>query len=594
MMMKYPKEYLDEIRLRLKVSQVVGKYVQLKKRGKEFVGLSPFKNEKTPSFTVNDEKGFYHCFSTGEHGNIFDFLMKTKSFKFGEAVRSLATEAGMEIYKFSKFDKEKEARFVKYKNIYKLFKDFFHKQLFDSENFFALKYLLDRKISIETIKKFNIGYVPKKNNFLNDLKKNYSEEEIKLSGLYYLIENSNTFINRFNDRIIFPVLNLSGDPIAFGGRVIQSTKLAKYINSPETEFYKKGRQLFNLNFAKDERLNPEEVIIVEGYIDVLSLHSVGIKNVISNSGTALTENQIRLIWKFFQNPIICLDGDDSGQKAAIRIAERLFPLINENNKIFFTILNKGSDPDDIVKKGGKVAFLEVLKNKIIIQKFLWDQYIEKVNTNNPYEITKFEKQIKNLCSQILDETLKKYILEDFLNKISQLTPNVNSKKKYQFNTKQKFKVLNETKQIHLQKKNLSRINVLELSILFVMINYSSVAKIRNKEIAELIFETVENNNLKSKLVKLNSMENIDKNLMDGVLKENSSLIDKINTSVNLKIILDKKNFKQIEEILVDLINDLEEFDNKRKIESLEKKLINNMEESAYSELLRLKSQLNRE
>ena len=376
--------------------------------------------------------------------------------------------------------------------------------------------------------------------------------------------------------------------------MIQSTKLAKYINSPETEFYKKGRQLFNLNFAKDERLNPEEVIIVEGYIDVLSLHSVGIKNVISNSGTALTENQIRLIWKFFQNPIICLDGDDSGQKAAIRIAERLFFLINENNKIFFTILNKGSDPDDIVKKGGKVAFLEVLKNKIIIQKFLWDQYIEKINTNNPYEITKFEKQIKKLCSQILDETLKKYILEDFLNKISQLTPNVNSKKKYQFNTKQKFKVLNETKQIHLQKKNLSRINVLELSILFVMINYSSVAKIRNKEIAELIFETVENNNLKSKLVKINSMENIDKNLMDGVLKENLSLIDKINTSVNLKIILDKKNFKQIEEILVDLINDFEEFDNKRKIESLEKKLINNMEESAYSELLRLKSQLNRE
>ena len=152
--MKYPKEYLEEIKLRLKVSQVVGKYVQLKKRGKEYIGLSPFKNEKTPSFTVNDEKGFYHCFSTGEHGNIFDFLMKTKSFKFGEAVRALAIDAGMEVYKFTQFDKKKEERFIKYKNIYKSFEDYFHEQLFVNLNKDSLNYLLKRKISLEVIKKF--------------------------------------------------------------------------------------------------------------------------------------------------------------------------------------------------------------------------------------------------------------------------------------------------------------------------------------------------------------------------------------------------------------------------------------------------------
>ena len=152
MIMKYPKEYLDEIRLRLKVSQVVGKYVQLKKRGKEFIGLSPFKNEKTPSFTVNDEKAFYHCFSTGEHGNIFDFLMKTRSLKFGEAVKTLAQEAGMEIYKFSKYDKEKEEKFIKYKKIIKEYSENFQKQLFEEKNSFALKYLKERKISLDTIK----------------------------------------------------------------------------------------------------------------------------------------------------------------------------------------------------------------------------------------------------------------------------------------------------------------------------------------------------------------------------------------------------------------------------------------------------------
>ena len=592
--MKYPKEYLEEIKLRLKVSQVVGKYVQLKKRGKEYIGLSPFKNEKTPSFTVNDEKGFYHCFSTGEHGNIFDFLMKTKSFKFGEAVRALAIDAGMEVYKFTQFDKKKEERFIKYKNIYKSFEDYFHEQLFVNLNKDSLNYLLNRKISLDVIKKFKIGFVPKNNNFFEILKKTFSEEEIKLSGLFYLIESSNNYINRFNSRIIFPIKNLSGDTIAFGGRVIQNTKLAKYINSPETEFYKKGRQLFNFNNAKDERAKENEVIIVEGYADVLSLYSNGIKNVISNSGTALTELQIKLIWKFFSNPIICLDGDESGQLAALRIAERLFSTITENNKIYFTILENGKDPDDIVKEKGKEGFLKLLENKVVIQKFLWNKYIEKININNPYEVAKFEKSIRRLCNQIQDKTLKKYILEDYLIKISKLTPHVNLNNKFKFSKKQNFKVLNETKKIHMQKKSFSRLNLLEMSILFIMLNYKNVVKSKIKKLIETNFETIENNNLKLNLINLYESNSPSKELKKSILEDNKNLIDKINKNINLQIILDKKNYKQIESVLEDLINDFDELKNKEKIESLEKKLINNMEEGAYAELIELKSQLNRE
>ena len=592
--MKYPKEYLEEIKLRLKVSQVVGKYVQLKKRGKEYIGLSPFKNEKTPSFTVNDEKGFYHCFSTGEHGNIFDFLMKTKSFKFGEAVRALAIDAGMEVYKFTQFDIKKEERFIKYKNIYKSFEDYFHEQLFVNLNKDSLNYLLKRKISLEVIKKFKIGFVPKNNNFFEILKKTFSEEEIKLSGLFYLIESSNNYINRFNSRIIFPIKNLSGDTIAFGGRVIQNTKLAKYINSPETEFYKKGRQLFNFNNAKDERAKENEVIIVEGYADVLSLYSNGIKNVISNSGTALTELQIKLIWKFFSNPIICLDGDESGQLAALRIAEKLFSTINENNKIYFTILENGKDPDDIVKEKGKEGFLKLLENKVVIQKFLWNKYIEKININNPYEVAKFEKSIRRLCNQIQDKTLKKYILEDYLIKISKLTPHVNLYNKFKFSKKQNLQVLNETKKIHMQKKSFSRLNLLEMSILFIMLNYKNVVKSKIKKIIETNFETIENNNLRLNLINLYKSNSPNKELKNSILEDNKNLIDKINKNINLQIILDKKNYKQIESVLEDLINDFNELKNKEKIESLEKKLINNMEEGAYAELIELKSQLNRE
>ena len=351
--MKYPKEYLDEIKLRLKVSQIVGKSVQLKKRGKEFIGLSPFNNEKSPSFTVSDEKEFYHCFSTGEHGNIFDFLMKTKSLGFGEAVKELAAEAGMTQYKFSSMDVEKEKRFNTYKNIFKEYSNFFHQQLFKSENNQALSYLEKRGLNQNIIKEFNLGYVPWQNNFYEKLLIKFSEAEIILTGLYYKNEKTNKFIDRFNSRVIFPINNLTSETIAFGGRIIRESSLAKYINSPETEFYKKGRIVFNLDRVKALRSETNEVIIVEGYMDVVSLYAKGIKNAISNSGTALTETQIELIWKFFSNPIICLDGDQSGQNAALRIAEKLLILINENNKIYFSILPNGEDPDDFVKKNGK-------------------------------------------------------------------------------------------------------------------------------------------------------------------------------------------------------------------------------------------------
>ena len=242
--MKYPKDYLEEIKLRLKVSEVVGKSVALKKRGKEFIGISPFTTEKTPSFTVSDEKRFYHCFSSGEHGNIFDFVMKTQSIKFGEAVRQLALQAGMQPYKFSQFDAEKEKRYETYKNILKDFAEYHHKIIF-SEDKTALNYLEKRGIGKTTILEFKLGYVPYNTEFYNVISKKFSDKEIMETGLFFKDEKRNRFANRFNSRIIFPIKNIVGDVIAFGGRIIKDGKYAKYINSPETEFYKKARHVFN-------------------------------------------------------------------------------------------------------------------------------------------------------------------------------------------------------------------------------------------------------------------------------------------------------------------------------------------------------------
>jgi DNA primase len=596
--MKYPKEYLDEIKLRLKVSQVVGKTVQLKKRGKEFIGLSPFKNEKSPSFTVNDEKEFYHCFSSSEHGNIFDFLMKTKSIGFGEAVRELASQAGMQPYRFSNFDKEKDLRFQTYKNIYNEYSDYFNKELFKPNNKEALNYLNQRGLSNDIIKEFKLGYVPWKNTFYADLLKNYSEENINLTGLYYKHDKSGKYIDRFNSRIIFPVNNIAGDTIAFGGRIIKESKLAKYINSPETEFYKKGSIIFNLDKAKNCRSETDEVIIVEGYMDVVSLYSSGIKNVIANSGTALTERQIDIIWKFFSNPIICLDGDSSGQSAALRIAEKLLPLINEENKIYFSIMPEGNDPDDFIKQNSKEIFLSFLKEKQIIQTYIWNYHLNKIDKSNPFEISKFEKEIKKHCYSIKDETLKKYVLEDFLEKIKKLTPIQNTKKNYKrfsrYQEKKNYQILNETKNLHDKTSHFSKTQIKEYSVLFIMLNYFELISKKIEEISEAIFFSEKNENLK-KLIISSLLEGDNKETTHSKINlEFKSLIKEIQENSSIQIIVKMKNNEAILELLTELLNELKELSNLKKIESLEKELINNLDENSYSELIKLKNQLNRE
>jgi len=595
--MKYPKEYLDEIKLRLKVSQVVGKTVQLKKRGKEFIGLSPFKNEKSPSFTVNDEKEFYHCFSSGEHGNIFDFLMKTKSMGFGEAVRALASEAGMQPYRFSNFDQKKDQRFQTYKNIFKDYSNYFHQQLFNSENKEAKEYLFQRGLEKNIIEEFKLGYVPWQNNFYEELLKKYSEDEIKQTGLYFKNDKTGKFIDRFNSRIIFPINNITSDTIAFGGRIIRESKLAKYINSPETEFYKKGNMIFNLDKAKDSRSKTNEVLIVEGYMDVVTVYSTGIKNVIANSGTALTERQISLIWKFFSDPIICLDGDESGQKAALRIAEKLFSLVNETNKIFFSIMPDGTDPDDFIKKNGKTGLINFLKRKEIIQSFIWNYHLSKIDQTNPYEISKFEKEIKNLSYSIKDETLKKYVLEDFLEKIKKLTPIQSSKKNYKYTPYKKekdYRVLKETKLLHQKKENLSKIQIIEFSILFIILNYIELASKKIEELSKMEFLAENNEGLKKEIINSLAEGNSIGAISSKVLNGYNKIIDEINENSNIQIITKNKTDQDILELLDELILDHREQSNLRKIESLEQKLINNLDENSYSELIKLKSQLNRE
>tara|TARA_Y100001970_G_scaffold286861_1_gene410060 strand:- start:3525 stop:5291 length:1767 start_codon:yes stop_codon:yes gene_type:complete len=588
--MKYPKDYLEEIKLRLKVSQVVGKTVKLKRRGKEFIGLSPFTTEKTPSFTVSDEKGFYHCFSSGEHGNIFDFLMKTQSIKFGESVRQLASQAGMKAYKFSSFDAEKEKRYQSYKNILKNYSEYYHKVIFE-KNSIAIDYLKKRGINENIISEFQIGFVPDSSDYYNELSKKFTENEIMQTGLFYKNEKYRKFINRFHSRIIFPIRNLTGDIIAFGGRIIRDTKLAKYINSPETEFYKKGRHLFNLDKVKSLPKKNENVVIVEGYMDVISIYSSGIKNVVANSGTALTENQINLIWNFFSNPIICLDGDSSGQKAALRIAETLLPFIKENKKIGFVSLSNGLDPDDFIKEKGKENFEKILGNNLSIEEFIWRIYLKDLDRSDPFATTKFEKKFRNLCSTIKDETLKKYILEHYLEKIRNLTPlqDFKSRKKYR-----NYKILNETKKIAISKEHLTKEEIKEYSILYIMYNYPEIISPRAEIFEEIKFSSKSLNNLKSDILTFISSDKFKKENIKNLKEKYSILINDINQNSFIKNIFLKKDENQQVELLNEILKELNDIKFSKKIDELETKLMKEFDEKSYSDLIELKSQINRD
>ena len=419
--MKYPKEYLDEIKTRLKVSTVVSKSVSLKRRGKEFVGLSPFKNEKTPSFTVNDEKEFYHCFASGEHGNIFDFLMKTQNLKFGEAVKTLANLAGMRPYLFSKKDEEREKKFKEYTSILSKYSEICHEIIIKNKSLVVSKYLSKRNLNESIITKYKLGYSLYDDNLFEKFKKLFSEDSLKDSGLFYFDERKNKFIDRFRNRLIFPINNISGRPIGLGGRIIeQNNYLAKYINSPETPFFKKGSNLYNLDIARKLSNKSEKIYIVEGYMDVIGLSKNGIDNVVANLGTALTEKQIEILNQFFSHIIICFDSDDSGYKAAVKAAENNIINLKPDKKISFLFLPDGEDPDSFVNKNGKEFFQNYAQNNLIpVHELIFNTY-KNDNDNSPSSLAIFEKKLRGLANSIKDELIKKYILEFFFGEVERV------------------------------------------------------------------------------------------------------------------------------------------------------------------------------
>ena len=589
--MKYPKEYLEEIKTRLKVSTVVSKYVSLKKRGKEYVGLSPFKNEKTPSFTVNDEKEFYHCFATSEHGNIFDFVMKTQNLRFGEAVKHLANLAGMQPYIFSKQDEEREEKWKRYSSIFNQYVNFYHDQLLKNENYsFARDYLKNRSLDKNQVKKFKLGFIEKNPKFFEELKKNFNIEDLIDTGLFYFDEKKNTYIERFRNRLIFPINNISGQPIALGGRIIEKSDfLAKYINSPETSFFKKGSNLYNLDLARKLSNKIDNIFLVEGYMDVIGLSKYKIENAVANLGTSLTDKQILTLNQFFDDIIICFDGDESGYKAALRAAENSIKDLKPEKQISFLFLPNKEDPDSFVNKNGKEYFMEFSKkNKISIHQFIFSHY-KKQTQNNPSSMAIFDKKLRYIANTIKDNFIKKYVLEYFLEKISDLTPHTNRNKNYLY--VKKAKSLETTKKYYNESQFLTGVELKEFSLLYLMMTNLNLMREQIHLIENIKLFTEVNKQIFEKIVsklKLGNQVTIDEIEID------EQLIEKIKKFAPIKHILKNKseNEHEIIELLDDICRDLINYDLEFRIQELESKFSKDLSETTFNELKELKKKQN--
>ncbi len=589
--MKYPKEYLEEIKTRLKVSTVVSKYVSLKKRGKEYVGLSPFKNEKTPSFTVNDEKEFYHCFATSEHGNIFDFVMKTQNLKFGEAVKHLANLAGMQPYIFSKQDEEREKKWKIYSSIFLEYVDFYHSQLLKNEKYSkARDYLKNRSLDKDQVKKFKIGFVEKSPNLFEELKKNYQINDLLETGLFYLDEKKNFYVERFRGRLIFPINDISGHPIALGGRIIEKSDfLAKYVNSPETIFFKKGSNLYNLDSARKLSNKFENIFLVEGYMDVVGLSKNGIENAVANLGTSLTDKQIFTLNQFFNDIIICFDGDESGYKAALRAAENSIKDMKPEKQISFLFLPDQEDPDSFVNKNGKEYFFDYSKqNKISIHQFIFNHY-KKNTQNNPSSLAIFEKRLRSIANTIKDNYIKKYVLEYFVEKISQLTPYTSQSQK-NFYLK-KARSLDSTKKHYNESQSLSGVELKEFSLIYLIVNNLNLMREHIHLLKDIkLFSEVNKQIFEKILLKLNSEDKLSNNSLDI----DNQLIDKITKFAPIKHILQKKNDqdREVLELLQDIIRDLNNYDLEFRIQELESKFSKDLSETTFNQLKELKKKQN--
>ena len=419
--MRFAPSFLEELKARLPVSEVVRRKVKLTKAGREWRGLSPFTSEKTPSFFVNDQKMAWFDFSSGRNGNIFDFLIATEGLSFPEAVERLAADAGLPLPKNTPQTEEQEKHRAGLHEVLELAARFFEAELTRERGARARAYLVQRGLSPEIQKRFRLGYAPGDKFALRDAlaAKGASAETLAEAGLLVTGEDIAVPYDRFRDRVMFPICDRSGRVVAFGGRALEKDVQAKYLNSPETPLFHKGGMLYNHHNARKAAHEKSTVIAVEGYVDVIAMTVAGFAETVAPLGTALTEAQCALLWKMAEEPVLCFDGDRAGRKAAYRAIDIALPLIGPGRTLRFALLPDGQDPDDLARSGGKGAIEEVIGQARPLVDLIWHRETEGALTT-PESRAALERRLAELCGLIQDETLRRYYAAEFRERLTGL------------------------------------------------------------------------------------------------------------------------------------------------------------------------------
>ncbi|CAM5765314.1 DNA primase [Bosea minatitlanensis] len=420
--MKFPPSVLEEIKARLPVSAVVGKRVRLQKAGREWKGLSPFNAEKTPSFFVNDQKASFFDFSSGKNGDIFKFVMETEGLSFPEAVEKLAAEAGVTLPRITQEAQVQEEKRKGLHEVVELAAQFFEAELMGERGAAARRYLASRGLDGEARARFRLGYGPADRFALRDhlAGKGVPAELMMEAGLLVHGEEIAVPYDRFRDRVMFPIHDARGRVVAFGGRAMSAEVAAKYLNSPETPLFHKGRLLFNHHNARKASHDTGQVIVVEGYVDVIAMSLSGFLQTVAPLGTALTEDQLGLLWRMADEPVICLDGDKAGRKAASRAIDLALPLLEPGKSLSFALLPEGQDPDDLARSGGRQAIAEVVAAARPLVDMLWQREVEAGPLDTPERRAAFERRLKEPLAQIRDETTRKHYRREMDERLAQL------------------------------------------------------------------------------------------------------------------------------------------------------------------------------
>jgi DNA primase len=413
--MRFSPQFLDELRARLPVSEVVGRRVKLRKAGREWKGLSPFNKEKTPSFFVNDQKAMWFDFSSGKNGNIFDFLVLTEGLSFPEAVERLAHQAGIPLPVMTREAQAQEERRKSLHEVVELAAKFFEATLASRAGARGRGYLLDRGIAAPTQLKFRLGYAPSEQYALKEHlgAAKIPVEDMIEAGLLVSGEDIAVPYDRFRDRVMFPISDWRGRVIAFGGRALDKEVSAKYLNSPETPLFHKGATLYNIAGARKAAHDGARVVAVEGYIDVIAMVSAGFEATVAPLGTALTAEQLALMWRMADEPILCFDGDDAGRRAAYRAVDLALPLLKPGKSLKFASLPDGQDPDDLARSGGRDAIEDVLGAARPLADVLWMRESEAGPLDTPERRAALEARAASIIATVGDETVRRYYKQDF-------------------------------------------------------------------------------------------------------------------------------------------------------------------------------------